>query len=194
MGIKFVEKARTKEQVLSLMHPLVRDWFNSKFKELTEPQALAIPLIHTQENALISSPTGSGKTLTAFLSIINELWVLQEKGKLEDQIYAVYISPLKALANDIEKNLERPLSELRELAASRGQKGPEIRVGVRSGDTSAYERQKQAKRPPHLFITTPESLSIVLSSPKFREKFLNVRYLIIDEIHEVCSSKRGVLM
>jgi ATP-dependent Lhr-like helicase len=194
VGIKFVEKRRTKEQVLSLMHPLIRDWFNSRFKEMTEPQALAIPLIHTQENALISSPTGSGKTLTAFLSIINELWGLQEKGELKDNIYAVYISPLKALANDIEKNLDRPLSELRELAAARGQKGPEIRVGVRSGDTSAYERQKQAKRPPHLFITTPESLSIVLSSPKFREKFQNVRYVIVDEIHEVCSSKRGVLL
>lgn len=194
MGIRFVDKPRTKEQVLSLMHPLVRDWFNSRFKELTEPQALAIPLIHTQENALISSPTGSGKTLTAFLSIINELWGLQERGELKDQIYAVYISPLKALANDIEKNLDRPLRELRELAASRGQRGPQIRVGVRSGDTSAYERQKQAKTPPHLFITTPESLSIVLTSPKFREKFQHVRYVIVDEIHEVCSSKRGVLL
>lgn len=194
VGIRFVEKAKTTEQVLSLMHPLVRDWFNSRFKEITEPQAMAIPLIHTQENCLISSPTGSGKTLTAFLSIINELWGLQEKGELKDHIYAVYISPLKALANDIEKNLDRPLSELRELAASRGHKGPQIRVGVRSGDTSAYERQKQAKTPPHLFITTPESLSIVLSSPKFREKFLNVRYVIVDEIHEVCSSKRGVLL
>lgn len=138
VGIRFVEKAKTTEQVLSLMHPLVRDWFNSRFKEITEPQAMAIPLIHTQENCLISSPTGSGKTLTAFLSIINELWGLQEKGELKDHIYAVYISPLKALANDIEKNLDRPLSELRELAASRGHKGPQIRVGVRSGDTSAY--------------------------------------------------------
>jgi ATP-dependent Lhr-like helicase len=194
VGIKVIDRPQTKKQVLELMHPLVRDWFNGRFKELTEPQALAIPLIHKQENALISSPTGSGKTLTAFLSIINELWVLQEKGKLEDHIYAVYISPLKALANDIEKNLDRPLRELRELAASRGEMGPHIRVGVRSGDTSAYERQKMAKTPPHLFITTPESLSIVLSSPKFREKFLNVRYVIVDEIHEVCSSKRGVLL
>ena len=116
VGIKFVEKRRTKEQVLSLMHPLIRDWFNSRFKEMTEPQALAIPLIHTQENALISSPTGSGKTLTAFLSIINELWGLQEKGKLENHIYALYISPLKALANDISKNLLEPLKELEELA------------------------------------------------------------------------------
>jgi len=194
VGIRFIDKRCTKEEVLSLMHPLVREWFQGRFRELTEPQALAIPLIHRKENALISSPTGSGKTLTAFLSIINELLVLQENGKLVDRIYCVYVSPLKALANDIEKNLERPLRELCELAASKGLEGPRIRVGVRSGDTSAYDRQKMAKHPPHIFITTPESLAIVLSSPKFREKFLNVRYMIVDEIHEICSSKRGVAL
>jgi ATP-dependent Lhr-like helicase len=194
VGIRFVGRRRTMGEVMELMHPLVRDWFTGKFKELTEPQALAIPLIHKRENALISSPTGSGKTLTAFLSIINELYNLQEKGALEDRIYCVYVSPLKALANDIEKNLEAPLREIRELAAKRGVAGPQIRVGVRSGDTTAYERQKMARNPPHLFITTPESLSIVLSSPKFREKFQHVRYVIVDEIHEVCSSKRGVLL
>ncbi|MEM4729379.1 MAG: ATP-dependent helicase [Thermoplasmata archaeon] len=194
MGIRFVTKRHTLEEMLSLMHPLVRDWFRGKFRELTEPQALAIPLIHAQENVLISSPTGSGKTLTAFLSIINELLVLQESGKLEDRIYCIYISPLKALANDIEKNLQAPLRELRALAKSRGGEGPRIRVAVRSGDTSAYERQKMARLPPHLFITTPESLSMVLSAPRFRENFMGVRYVIVDEIHEVCSSKRGVLL
>ncbi len=194
MGIKFVTKRHTMDEMLSLMHPLVREWFRGRFRELTEPQALAIPLIHAQENVLISSPTGSGKTLTAFLSIINEMLVLQERGRLEDRIYCVYVSPLKALANDIEKNLEAPLRELRALARSKGREGPRVRVAVRSGDTSAYERQKMARLPPHLFITTPESLSIVLSSPRFRENFMHVRYVIVDEIHEVCSSKRGVLL
>jgi ATP-dependent Lhr-like helicase len=193
-GMGFWWRPSTMAEVMELLHPLLRRWFSGKFRELTEPQALAIPLIHGRRNAIISSPTGSGKTLTAFLSIINELYLLQEKGELEDRIYCVYVSPLKALANDIERNLEEPLREINELAASMGIPGPQIRVGVRSGDTTAYERQKMARLPPHLFITTPESLSIVLSSPRFREKFAHVRYVIVDEIHEVCSSKRGVLL
>jgi len=193
-GMSFWGRQATMGEVMELLHPLLQQWFAGKFRELTEPQALAIPLIHRQSNALISSPTGSGKTLTAFLSIINELYMLQEKGELQDRIYCVYVSPLKALANDIERNLESPLREINELAASKGVLGPQIRVGVRSGDTTAYERQKMARLPPHLFITTPESLSIVLSSPRFREKFAHVRYVIVDEIHEVCSSKRGVLL
>jgi ATP-dependent Lhr-like helicase len=176
------------------MEPLIGEWFQSKFKGLTEPQAYAVPIIHARKNVLVSSPTGSGKTLTAFLSIINELYAKQLRGELEDRIYCLYVSPLKALANDINRNLEEPLRELTELAQKEGKPAPLVRVGVRSGDTSPQERQKQARRPPHIFITTPESIAIILSTPKFREHFANVEWVILDEIHEVCSSKRGALL
>src|SRR5438445_13096503 len=176
------------------MEPLVRDWFASKFKGLTEPQAYAVPLIHDGKSVLVSSPTGSGKTLTPFLSIINELYAKQLRGELEERIYCLYVSPLKALANDIHRNLEEPLRELTELAQREGKPVPAIRVGVRSGDTSPQERQRQVRRPPHIFITTPESIAIILSTPKFREHFANVEWVILDEIHEVCSSKRGSLL
>ncbi len=192
--LRRVRKAATMDEVLALMEPLVQDWFRSKFKGLTEPQAYAVPLIHARRNVLVSSPTGSGKTLTAFLSIINELYAKQLRGELEDKIYCVYISPLKALANDINRNLEMPLREMSELAAKGGLTPPEVRVAVRSGDTSAQERQRQVRRPPHIFITTPESLAIILSTPKFRERFADVEWVILDEIHEVCSSKRGALL
>ncbi len=187
-----ITKRATKEEVMGLMDPLIAQWFESKFDDLTEPQSYAVPVIHERKNILVSSPTGSGKTLTAFLSIINELFKYAKEGKLEDRIYAVYISPLKALANDINRNLEEPLREMHELATAKGYDWPKVRVGVRSGDTSQSERQKQLRRPPHIFITTPESLAMVLAAPKFREKFADVEYVIIDEIHEVCDSKRGV--
>ncbi|MFQ6128194.1 MAG: ATP-dependent helicase [Thermoplasmata archaeon] len=185
-------KQHTKEEILSLMEGLVRKWFQSKFDEITEPQSYAVPLIHKKQNVLVSSPTGSGKTLTAFLSIINELYKVQLAGELEDKIYCVYISPLKALANDINKNLNEPLREMSEIAEKEGMDPPLIRVAVRSGDTSPYERQKMSRKPPHIFITTPESIALVLSTPKFSKKFKDVEYVIVDEIHEVCSSKRGV--
>jgi ATP-dependent Lhr-like helicase len=189
-----VKRKGSKGEVLGLMEPLIQEWFNSRFDKLTEPEAYAIPLIHQKKNVLVFSPTGSGKTIAAFLSIINELLKLDEKGELEDRIYCVYISPLKALANDINRNLTTPLEEMKAIADEKNVKAPNIRVAVRSGDTSAYERQKMARKPPHIFITTPESLSIVLSTPKFREKFSGVEYVIVDEIHEVCSSKRGVFL
>ena len=189
-----VRTAATKEEVLRLMEPLVGDWFGSKFKGLTEPEAYAVPLIHARKSVLVSSPTGSGKTLTAFLSIINELYAKQLRGELEDRIYCLYVSPLKALANDINRNLEEPLRELTQLAQREGKPEPLIRVGVRSGDTSPQERQRQVRHPPHIFITTPESIAIILSTPKFREHFANVEWVILDEIHEVCSSKRGSLL
>ena len=132
--LRTVTKQHTRDEVLALLQPLVREWFASKFPGLTEPQAFAVPLIHERKSVLISSPTGSGKTLTAFLSVINELYSMQLRGELEDKIYAAYVSPLKALANDINRNLEEPLREMRELAASKGLPAPEIRVGVRSGE------------------------------------------------------------
>ncbi len=192
--IRRVAQQHTKEEVLALLDPLLRTWFDSKFKDLTEPQSYAVPLIHERRNVLITSPTGSGKTLTAFLSIINELYKLQREGKLENRIYCIYVSPLKALANDINRNLTSPLQEMKVLAEKLNLPPPEIRVAVRSGDTTAQERQKQARKPPHIYITTPESLTIVLSTPKFRESLKDARYVIIDEIHEICSSKRGSLL
>ncbi|MCK5398015.1 MAG: DEAD/DEAH box helicase, partial [Thermoplasmata archaeon] len=189
-----VRKKHSKSEVLELMRPLISEWFDDRFEGLTEPQAFAVPIIHSRQNVLISSPTGSGKTLTAFLSIINELMYKQENGELEDKIYCVYISPLKALANDINKNLKEPLAELEALAEKKGLEKPKIRVAVRSGDTTSYERQKMAKKPPHILITTPESLAIILSTPKFSQALHTTEWLIMDEIHDICSSKRGVLL
>ena len=189
-----VTEAYSKDDVMSMMEPLLAEWFSDRFSELTEPQSFAIPIIHRRENVLVSSPTGSGKTLTAFLSIINELLRYAKDGKLEDRVYAVYVSPLKALANDINRNLREPLSEVKALAERKGVPFPEIRVGVRSGDTSQAERQKMLRKPPHIFITTPESLAMVLAAPKFKEKFSKVEWAIVDEVHEICDSKRGVFL
>jgi ATP-dependent Lhr-like helicase len=188
------DRAYTKDEVMSVMEPLVSAWFNEKFDALTEPQAKAIPIIHERKNVLVSSPTGSGKTLTAFLSIINELTRYASEGKLEERTYCIYISPLKALANDINRNLNTPLTEMRKVAAENGMTVPEIRVAVRSGDTSQYERQKMLKRPPHILITTPESLALVLEAPKFKERLRNVEWVILDEIHDICDSKRGAFL
>jgi len=176
------------------LDPVVLEWFNSKYSDTTKAQKIGIPLIHQRKNVLISSPTGTGKTLSGFLVIINELFLLAKRDKLEDKIYCVYVSPLKALANDIHRNLEVPLEEISELAKKKGMNIPRIRVGVRSGDTSQYVRQKMNKKPPHIFITTPESLALALFSPKFKEKFKGVEFLIIDEIHDLASNKRGELL
>ena len=184
----------SKDEVMGMMQPLVSTWFNERFDGLTEPQAKAIPVIHRRENVLVSSPTGSGKTLTAFMSIINELTKYATAGTLEERVYCIYISPLKALANDVNRNLNTPLAEMREVAARHGMTVPDIRVGVRSGDTSQYERQKMVKHPPHILITTPESLALILEAPKFKEKLANIEWLILDEIHDICDSKRGAFL
>ncbi|MCL5731280.1 MAG: DEAD/DEAH box helicase, partial [Candidatus Thermoplasmatota archaeon] len=178
------------ESYLPFIDPIIAKWFNSTYSGLTDPQRRAIPLIHEGRNVLVSSPTGTGKTLTGFLSIINELFILSRKGEIRDQIYAVYISPLKALANDIDKNLKKPLEEIYAVARAEGMKLPEIRVGVRSGDTSQKDRQKMLRKPPHILITTPESLALILSSPKFSQNLASAKYLILDEIHEISSTKR----
>ncbi len=182
------------EDHLPFLDPLISKWFNGKYKDLTEPQRKAIPLIHNRENVLVSSPTGTGKTLTGFLAIINELFGLSRRNELEDRIYCLYISPLKALANDINKNLNLPLDEIYELAEEAGETLPRIRAAVRSGDTPQNERQKMLRKPPHILITTPESFSLALSAPKFREKLMDLRWLIIDEIHEISATKRGSLL
>lgn len=188
------DREYTKEEVLGVMEPLISKWFTERFEGLTEPQAKAIPLIHDRKNVLVSSPTGSGKTLTAFTSIINELTKYASEGILEERIYCVYISPLKALANDVNRNLTEPLRQMEEVAERTGMESPGIRVAVRSGDTPQSERQRMARRPPHILITTPESLALIMSSPRFKEKFQQVEWVILDEIHDICDSKRGAFL
>ena len=182
------------EEFLPFLDPHISKWFNGKYDGLTEPQRKAIPLIHNRENVLVSSPTGTGKTLTGFMAVINELFGLSRTNELEDRIYCLYISPLKALANDINKNLNAPLKEIYDQAEANGDKLPRIRAAVRSGDTPQSERQKMLRKPPHILITTPESFSLALSAPKFREKLMDLRWVIIDEIHEISSTKRGSLL
>ncbi|MDO5851207.1 MAG: ATP-dependent helicase [Methanobacteriaceae archaeon] len=171
----------------NLLHPWVSKWFKSKFEKFTDAQRQAIPYINAGENMLILSPTGSGKTLTAFLAILSGLAGLAQKNKLEDKVYCIYISPLKALDNDIYKNLEEPIQDLDNIAG----KKLNIRHAVRTGDTTSYQKNKMLKKPPHILITTPETLSIILVAPKFRKKLRDVRYVIIDEIHSLAENKRG---
>ncbi len=182
--------------LLSLFHPVVQDWWLSSFRSaeglFTPPQRQGVPLIAQGKNVLISSPTGSGKTLSAFISIINQLFIMATKGELENTVYCLYISPLKSLANDIHKNLEQPLRQMQTLAEERGLKVQEIRHAIRHGDVSAREKARMLRTPPHILNTTPESLAILLSSPRFREKLRSVRWVIVDEIHSLASSKRGV--
>ena len=177
----------------SFFEPYVRDWFYEHFSELTPPQQFSFDLIHQEKNVIITAPTGSGKTLAGFLTILNELFRLAERGKLRDAIYCLYVSPLKALDNDIRRNLEVPLSEIREIAKTRyGKELPEVRVAVRTGDVLPSEKARQLKLPPHILITTPESLAVMLNAPKFRELLRTVRWVIVDEIHELANNKRGV--
>ena len=176
---------------LTELHPLVRDWFLSRFDAPTEAQALGWPAIARGRHTLIAAPTGSGKTLAAFLMCIDGLVRRALAGDLPDTTQVVYVSPLKALSNDISKNLESPLSEIQALALERGVLMPEIRAAVRTGDTSSSERTKMAKRPPHILITTPESLYILLTSDSGRRGLKGAHTLIMDEIHAVADDKRG---
>ncbi len=190
-AIEFAKREYTLEEVLSRLNPLVSKWFRSNFKDLTPPQKMAVIPIMEGKNVLVSSPTGTGKTLTAFLSIISELMNLAEKGELEDKVYAVYVSPLRALNNDIYRNLKKPLNEIYALASKEGREVQEIRHQVRTGDTTQNERQKMLRKPPHILITTPESLAIILNAPKFRKALKEVRWVIVDEIHSLVENKRG---
>ncbi|RLE96357.1 MAG: ATP-dependent helicase [Thermoprotei archaeon] len=190
--ITYAAREYSKEEVLKLLHPLVAEWFSSKYEDLTPPQKLGIVPIYEGRNVLISSPTGTGKTLAAFLVVISELIKMGFRGELEDKVYAVYVSPLRALNNDIYRNLEEPLSEIRRLAEERGIELPEVRHAVRTGDTTPSERQRMLRKPPHILITTPETLAITLVAPKFREKLRGVKWVIVDEIHSLAENKRGV--
>ncbi|MFC7073179.1 ATP-dependent helicase [Halovenus rubra] len=185
--------------VLSLLDPVVQEWWVEQFGEFipqnqgffTPPQKEAIPLINDGANALICSPTGSGKTLSAFTGIFNELFGRDRTDDgLDNSVYCLYISPLKSLANDIHRNLEVPLSEITERLEARGET-VDIRHAIRHGDTSDSERQAMLRETPHILNTTPETLAILLNSPKFREKLRTVEYVIVDEIHSLAENKRG---
>ena len=190
-NIQFQKDAHTDAEIFQRMNPLLSGWFKGKFGRFTEPQRYAVLNIHNRINTLISAETGTGKTLAAFTSVLNELISLSEGGQLEDKVYCIYVSPLRALNNDIEKNLKEPLSEIGEIAAKKGKKIG-IRIGVRTGDTTTAERSKMLRSPPHILITTPESLAILLNAPKFRENMRGVEWVVIDEIHSLAENKRGV--
>lgn len=183
-------KEFTEDEVFSLLQPEVAEWFKNKYKHFTPPQLMAIPLIKQGKNVLVSSPTGSGKTLAAFLGIIDSLIDLEKKGSLENYVYAVYISPLRALNNDMRRNLLEPLNELKQLYRDL----PSIKIGVRTSDTTPYEKQKMLRDPPHILITTPESFALSITSPKFKDRLRNTKWIIIDEIHELANSKRGAYL
>jgi ATP-dependent Lhr-like helicase len=168
--------------------PLIRRWFEARFGTPTPAQEAGWPAIAAGHDTLIAAPTGSGKTLAAFLWSLDRLLRAET---LEDRTHVVYVSPLKALGNDVQKNLQQPLHELRALAAAQGAALPEVRVMVRSGDTPAHERQAMTRRPPHVLITTPESLYILLTAEKSRRFLAGAGTVIVDEIHAVAQDKRG---
>lgn len=175
-------------------HPAIKKWFIDKFGQPTQPQKLGWPLIDQGTNTLILAPTGSGKTLAAFLAGINRVILdLASSQNPQTGVKILYISPLKALNYDIERNLAVPLSEINETAKSMGSPIPEIMTAVRTGDTSANDRRKMLKKPPHILITTPESLHIMLTSSA-RNILETVQYVILDEIHALSPNKRGVFL
>jgi ATP-dependent helicase Lhr and Lhr-like helicase len=177
---------------LAWAHPLVQEWFTARFSTPTEPQEQGWPHILAGHTTLISAPTGSGKTLAAFLACINRLVCKALAGELHDRTEVLYVSPLKALGNDIQKNLEVPLGEILQMAVDRGLLMPEIRTMVRTGDTLMKDRRLMLKRPPHILVTTPESLYILLTAEKSRAILRDVETVIVDEIHAVADDKRGV--
>jgi ATP-dependent helicase Lhr and Lhr-like helicase len=176
---------------LSPFHPAVAAWFRSRFGTPTEPQERAWPSIVAGRNTLVAAPTGSGKTLAAFLAAIDRLVRDSLAGELGDETRVVYVSPLKALSNDIQRNLEEPLAEIRRELAARGLPDAPIRTLVRTGDTPASVRAAMVRKPPHILVTTPESLFILLTSEGGRRMLATARTAIVDEIHAVAGSKRG---
>jgi len=176
---------------LKWAHPLVRDWFIERFGTPTEPQMEGWPPILALKDTLICAPTGSGKTLTAFLVCIDKLVHQAIEGRLSDKTEIIYVSPLKALSNDIQKNLEEPLSQIFALAEKREIAMPEIRIAVRTGDTLVKDRQAMLRKPPHILITTPESLYLLLTAGKSRKLLETANTIIVDEIHAIADDKRG---
>ncbi|MCL4383394.1 MAG: ATP-dependent helicase [Candidatus Marsarchaeota archaeon] len=195
---EYYDKPFSDEENLSVLNKYVRQWFTENFHELTLPQKFAFKIIAENKNIIITAPTGSGKTISGFLSIINTLFNYSLENRLENKIYCIYVSPLRALNNDIYKNLTVPLQQIYDLIIK--EKGiniikeniQKVTIGIRTGDTEQSERTKQLKKPPNILVTTPESLSIMLSSQKFSENFKSVQFIIIDEVHELANNKRGI--
>src|SRR5213594_3088528 len=176
---------------LSRFHPVIERWFASRFAEPTEPQRRAWPVILQGGDVLIAAPTGSGKTFAAFLSAIDGLVRQGLNGELTDEMQVVYVSPLKALSNDVQKNLSEPLAEIRRTLEQLCLPDVAIRTLVRTGDTPGAERQAMLKRPPHILVTTPESLYLLLTAERSRAMLRGARTVIVDEIHAVARDKRG---
>jgi len=185
--ITYAKEPYKPEQIRHILNPIINKWFFTRFQEFSLPQLYGVMEIHSRNNILVSAPTGATKTLTAFLAILNELIDSSEKGILQDRVYCVYVSPLRALSEDIKVNLAEPLKEMEKLA----NKKLGIRVASRTGDTTASEKAKMLAKPPHIIITTPESLAIMLASIKFRELLRNVDWFIVDEVHALAENKRG---
>ena len=184
-------KAVASEIGPELFHPSVARWFAGQFGAPTPAQAEAWPAIRDGRHTLIAAPTGSGKTLAAFLIAIDDLVREGLDGGLTEEVQVVYVSPLKALSNDIHRNLEIPLAGIREQLRADGLPDVDIRSWVRTGDTSTAERDRMRRRPPHILVTTPESLYVLLGSQSGRKMLATTRSVIVDEIHAIASNKRG---
>src|SRR6266852_3854052 len=185
------DEIRSSMTASSLFHPAVAAWFDRSFAAPTAAQARAWPLIKSGRDVLIAAPTGSGKTLAAFMAAIDALVRQGLESGLEDATQVVYVSPLKALSNDIRRNLEVPLAGIRASLRALGLPDVDIRTWVRTGDTPASERQRMHRRPPHIVVTTPESLYILLGSQSGRAMLETTRTVIVDEIHALAPNKRG---
>ena len=179
-------------RALDGFHPVTRQWFSRRFPDGPVPSQIeGWPLIAEGRDVLIAAPTGSGKTLAAFLVCIDRLLQAGQAAELPDAVDVVYVSPLKALARDIHQNLETPLAEIRALAGEQGMAIPDLRAQVRTGDTPPSARAAMTRRPPHILVTTPESLYLLVTAQKSREQLRRVRTVIVDEIHAVARDKRG---
>jgi len=176
---------------LASFHPLVQTWFTETLGAPSAPQREGWPAIASGDDTLILAPTGTGKTLSAFFWELNALIVEGQERALANAVHILYVSPLKALSNDIQRNLEVPLSQLKERFTAAGEEFPEIRVAVRTGDTKSAARARMLRKTPHILITTPESLHILLTNVRSRTMFSALRAVIIDEIHAVAGTKRG---
>jgi ATP-dependent Lhr-like helicase len=183
--------ASPQHEALEPFHPVVKAWFQEEIGDPTEPQIRGWPAIRDGKSVLVAAPTGSGKTLAAFLACLDQLFRRAAAGTLTDETQVLYLSPLKALGNDVQKNLLQPLERLRERAKLAGIELPDIRVQVRTGDTSAADRAMMVKKPPHILITTPESLFLYLTADRSRKTLQSVKTVVVDEIHALARDKRG---